>query len=217
VASHIAALRYVRHGLIALSIPATLLTGTVLPASFHSAQTTGIRHTNAQAFIAMPAEQAAWGEATNTPSYQGEIVLGTPAAIDEQAPRIATPSPDAADIALEHVGARYRYGGASPRGFDCSGLTMYVYSQLGVVLPHRASAQFNEDFGQRIESIEALAPGDLVFFHRTTRARGITHVALYVGDGMMVSANSPRTGVQHVSMYGSYWKTRFVGGLRPYR
>lgn len=65
--------------------------------------------------------------------------------------------------------------------------------------------------------IEELAPGDLVFFKRTTKARGITHVALYVGDGMMVSANSPKTGVQHMGIHGSYWKSRFADGLRPYR
>ncbi len=94
---------------------------------------------------------------------------------------------------------------------------MYVYQQLGVKLPHRASAQLNDRYGQRIQGLEELAPGDLVFFKRTTKARGITHVALYVGDGMMVSANSPRTGVQHVSIHSSYWRSRFAGGLRPYR
>lgn len=94
---------------------------------------------------------------------------------------------------------------------------MYVYGQLGVELPHKASAQINERLGQRIAAIEELAPGDLVFFKRTTKARGITHVALYVGDGMMVSANSPKTGVQQVSIYSSYWQSRFAGGLRPYR
>lgn len=145
------------------------------------------------------------------------MALGTPEAENEQAPRVAMPSHDAAVLALVHVGARYRYGGASPSGFDCSGLTMYVYGQLGIELPHKASAQINERFGQPIDALEALAPGDLVFFKRTTKARGITHVALYVGDGMMVSANSPKTGVQHVSIHSAYWQSRFVGGLRPYR
>lgn len=169
--------------------------------------------------VAAPAEQKLETRITfsSTPQYQGSMALGAPQANDEQAPRVATPSHDAAALALEHVGARYRYGGASPRGFDCSGLTMYVYGQLGVELPHKASAQINERFGQRIDVIEELAPGDLVFFKRTTRARGITHVALYVGDGMMVSANSPKTGVQQVSIYRAYWQSRFAGGLRPYR
>ncbi|HEX6292008.1 MAG TPA: C40 family peptidase, partial [Herpetosiphonaceae bacterium] len=179
----------------------------------------GLPSERGSSLVAVPAPQDVFrtASAADELSYQGTMALGSPDSTGEQAPRVATPSYDAAEMALQHVGARYRYGGASPRGFDCSGLTMYVYAQLGVDLPHRARAQFSARFGQPIESIAELAPGDLVFFERTTRARGITHVALYVGDGMMVSANSPRTGVQHVNIYGSYWKPRFAGGLRPYR
>ncbi|WP_029215535.1 SH3 domain-containing protein [Kallotenue papyrolyticum] len=121
----------------------------------------------------------------------------------------------AAQLALKFVGARYVYGGASPRGFDCSGLTSYVYRQLGVHLPHKASAQFSTRYGQRV-SFGELAPGDLVFFANTA-GPGITHVALYVGNGMMVSANTPRTGVQYVSIHGSYWRRHFAGAIRPYR
>jgi cell wall-associated NlpC family hydrolase len=130
------------------------------------------------------------------------------------APTISS-SHDAASIALKFVGARYVYGGASPSGFDCSGLTSYVYRQLGINLPHKASMQFSERYGQRV-SMGNLAPGDLVFFANTA-GRGITHVALYVGDGMMVSANTPRTGVQYVSIYGKYWQNHFAGAIRPYR
>lgn len=130
------------------------------------------------------------------------------------APSISA-SNDAAGIALRFVGARYVYGGASPRGFDCSGLTSYVYRQLGVNLPHKASMQFSERYGQRV-SMGNLAAGDLVFFANTA-GRGITHVALYVGNGMMVSANTPRTGVQYVSIYSRYWQSHFAGGLRVYR
>lgn len=206
-------LRYLRRSIIALSVPATMLAASVLPAAprIESSQ-------QALILAAAPAEHKLDNNISfSTPSVTGSIALGAPEAENEQAPRVATPSHDAAALALEHVGARYRYGGASPSGFDCSGLTMYVYGQLGVELPHKASAQINERFGQPIDTIEALAPGDLVFFKRTTRARGITHVALYVGDGMMVSANTPKTGVQHVSIYSAYWQSRFAGGLRPYR
>lgn len=134
-------------------------------------------------------------------------------------PRVSTPtiaaSNDAASIALKFVGARYAWGGASPSGFDCSGLTLYVYKQLGVNLPHKASLQYNTP-GQRV-GFNDLAPGDLVFFERTTPAAGITHVSVYVGNGMMVTANTPNTGVQYVSIYGQYWKSRFVGGIRVAR
>jgi cell wall-associated NlpC family hydrolase len=107
------------------------------------------------------------------------------------------------------------YGGASPRGFDCSGLTSYVYRQLGVNLPHKASMQFSTRYGQRV-GFGDLAAGDLVFFANTA-GRGITHVALYVGNGMMVSANTPRTGVQYVSIHSNYWRRHFAGAIRPYR
>jgi len=120
-------------------------------------------------------------------------------------------------LALRYVGARYVWGGASPRGFDCSGLTQYVYRQVGVTLPHKASLQFSTRYGQRVSSLGALAPGDLVFFVRTTPARGITHVGLYVGNGMMVTANTPRVGVQKVNVNGKYWRSRFAGGIRPSR
>lgn len=128
----------------------------------------------------------------------------------------AAASGDAASIALQYVGARYVWGGASPSGFDCSGLTLYVYKQLGLNLPHKASMQYNTP-GQRIGSLGELQPGDLVFFVRTTPAKGITHVGIYTGNGMMVTAGTERTGVQNVNVYNSYWQSRFAGGVRPYR
>ena len=130
---------------------------------------------------------------------------------------VASSSSTAARLALRYVGYRYVWGGSSPRGFDCSGLVQYVYRQLGVRLPRKASLQYSQTRGQRLRSLSSLAPGDLVFFVRTTRARGITHVGLYVGNGMMVTANSPRMGVQRVNVNGKYWRTRFAGGVRPYR
>lgn len=138
------------------------------------------------------------------------------AAAQPSSPAVASSS-DAGRLAQRYVGARYVWGGSSPRGFDCSGLVQYVYRQIGVSLPRKASAQYAQTRGKRIGSLGSLAPGDLVFFVRTTPARGITHVGLYVGNGMMVTANSPRTGVQKVSVYGRYWSSRFAGGVRPAR
>jgi cell wall-associated NlpC family hydrolase len=142
------------------------------------------------------------------------VVEAGPPAAAVSAPSAAA-SHEAAGIALQFVGTRYVYGGASPRGFDCSGLTQYVYRQLGVSLPHKASLQFSTRYGQRV-SMNDLAPGDLVFF-KNTAGRGITHVSLYVGNGMMVSANTPRTGVQYVSIYSRYWQSHYAGAIRPFR
>lgn len=127
-------------------------------------------------------------------------------------------SGDVASYAVQFVGYRYVWGGASPRtGFDCSGLTSYVYRQFGVNLPRSAAAQFNTRYGAMIGSMSNLAPGDLMFFANTGGRRGITHVAIYIGNGQMIHAMTPAYGVQISSIWGSYWTSRFAGAIRPYR
>jgi len=136
------------------------------------------------------------------------------AAVAAAAPVASGRNGTAARIALQFIGARYRWGGAGPGGFDCSGLTSYVYARAGKSLPHNAAAQFSTRYGTKV-SLKNLAAGDLVFFANTA-GRGITHVAIYVGGGMMVSANTPRTGVQYVSLYGKYWMNHYAGAIRPH-
>ena len=101
--------------------------------------------------------------------------------------------PEAASIALQYLGVPYVWGGASPSGFDCSGLVMYVYAQLGISLPHYTVAQW--DATQPISLTDA-QPGDLIFFN------GLGHVGIYLGNGQMVDA--PHTGsvVRVESIYG---------------
>lgn len=120
----------------------------------------------------------------------------------------------AARVALRFVGARYVWGGASPRGFDCSGLVQYAYRQAGLYLPHKAASQYSTRYGTRIRNIGSLKSGDIVFFANTA-GRGITHVALYVGGGRMVTANSPRSGVVLQSINTRYWRAHFAGAIRP--
>jgi cell wall-associated NlpC family hydrolase len=91
--------------------------------------------------------------------------------------------PEAATIALRYLGVPYVWGGASPSGFDCSGLVMYVYAQIGISLPHFAAAQYA--LGTPVARSD-LQPGDLVFFD------GLNHVGIYIGDGQFVHA--PETG-----------------------
>jgi cell wall-associated NlpC family hydrolase len=86
-------------------------------------------------------------------------------------------------IARSQLGVPYVYGGASPGGFDCSGLVMWVYGRLGIALPHNAAALYST--GKAV-SISHMEPGDLVFFH------GLGHVGIYIGHGLMIHA--PQTG-----------------------
>jgi len=107
----------------------------------------------------------------------------------------------AASIALRYLGVPYVYGGASPSGFDCSGLVMYVYAQLGISLPHYTVAQWNAT-----QPVSSPAPGDLVFFN------GLGHVGIYLGGGRFV--NAPHTGsvvrIDSISSFGGYDGARRV-------
>ena len=101
---------------------------------------------------------------------------------------------DIAATAKQYLGTGYVYGGASPRGFDCSGFTMYVYSQHGYSLP----------------------PGDLVFFNDPSRNAGkaCSHAGIYTGDGQFIHSSSSRSGGVIVSSLTSgYYNTYFVGGI----
>lgn len=110
------------------------------------------------------------------------------------------------DVAKRYVGARYVEGGASPRGFDCSGYTQYVYSRARVKrLPHNAEAQMR---GMRRISRAHARPGDLVFYLRGGYAY---HVAIYAGHGWQYAAATPRDGVRYQPVwsravrYGTDW------------
>ena len=92
-------------------------------------------------------------------------------------------------VALAQVGEPYEYGAAGPGGFDCSGLVMYSWGAAGVPLPHNAAMQFSVT-GHIAES--QLRPGDLVFYYGFPPG----HVAIYVGRGQVVSANTTGTNVQ---------------------
>ena len=123
---------------------------------------------------------------------------------------------DIAATAKQYLGTGYVYGGASPRCFDCSGFTMYVYSQHGYSLPHSATSQWQSGLGTRVYSISELQPGDLVFFNDPSRnaGRACSHAGIYTGDGQFIHSSSSRSGGVIVSSLTSgYYNTYFVGGI----
>lgn len=93
-------------------------------------------------------------------------------------------------VARTQLGKPYVWGGADERGFDCSGLTRWAYAAVGVHLPRTAEAQYRAT--QRVRRAD-LRPGDLVFFRCDSDQPGvpISHVGLYVGDGLMIDAPAP--------------------------
>lgn len=118
------------------------------------------------------------------------------------------------DRAKTQRGAPYSYGGSSPRGFDCSGFTRWVYRDHGASLPHSSMEQFRmaeRDNHRRVWNRKNLRPGDLVF-HKTTSAR-VGHAGIYIGNGRFISSTSS-DGVRVSSLYDGYWGPRWVGATR---
>ncbi|HPV42655.1 MAG TPA: C40 family peptidase [Spirochaetota bacterium] len=111
--------------------------------------------------------------------------------------------------AQRYLGVQYRHGGASPRGFDCSGYVMYVYEKNGILLPRSVQRQYQA--GRRVRFRQA-KPGDLVFF-RTSRGKRLSHVGIYMGGKRFIHA--PRSGkkVSYADMGKPYWKKRFIGAV----
>ena len=120
-----------------------------------------------------------------------------------EARRIAEMGGPAVAYAKSQVGDAYVYGAAGPDAFDCSGLTMAAWSQAGVSLPHSSSAQYSS--GRHISESE-LQPGDLVFYYSP-----ISHVGMYIGNGQIVNALNPGSGVQISGLHDM----PYVGAVRP--
>ena len=118
--------------------------------------------------------------------------------------------PAAARDARRHLGVPYKPGGADPRGFDCSGLTYYVYHRLGLELP-RSSAQ-QAKTGRRIKP-GRLRPGDLVFFS-TGRNRAVTHVGLYLGDRKFIHAPGRGKTVAIADLDSDYFSRHYHSARR---
>jgi cell wall-associated NlpC family hydrolase len=112
-----------------------------------------------------------------------------------------------ATIALQYLGIPYVWGGASPRGFDCSGLVQYVFAQVGIQLPHYTVAQWNYPGAVPVRKNQ-LQPGDLVFFN------GLDHVGIYIGYGDFIDAPHTGANVQIDSLSEGWFASTYDGARR---
>jgi hypothetical protein len=134
---------------------------------------------------------------------------------DESVVPAAAPSAPEHDVvaaARKGIGTPYRFGGASPlTGFDCSGLVLWSYGQIGIQLPRSAREQIR--FGSPVQRREDLKPGDIVVF-KGTRSRTGWHSGIYAGDGRFI--HSPGSGkvVTESGMDEQYFARRFAGARR---
>ena len=112
-----------------------------------------------------------------------------------------------AAIALQYLGVPYLWAGATPSGFDCSGLVQYVFAQVGIALPHNTVAQWNFPGAVSVPR-NALQPGDLVFFNK------LDHVGIYIGNGQFIDA--PHTGsfVRVDNLSGGWYTANYSGAKR---
>lgn len=115
------------------------------------------------------------------------------------------------NYAMQFLGYPYVYGGSSPRGFDCSGFTSYIYKQFGYSLKRSASDQL--DNGTSVSRSE-LQPGDLVMFKKGSSSRRASHVGIYIGNNQFIHSSTSRVGVIISGMDEAYYTSGFVGARR---
>lgn len=115
----------------------------------------------------------------------------------------------AVEYALKMQGKPYRYGGSTPRGFDCSGLVYYSYQQAGMQVPRSTR-------GQRKNSTpiprNQIRRGDLLFFDQ--EGRRYSHVALYIGNNRFIHAPSTGKRVSIATLQNPYWRKHFRNARR---
>jgi cell wall-associated NlpC family hydrolase len=102
-------------------------------------------------------------------------------------------------IAEEYEGVPYRSGGTSPRGFDCSGFTRFVFGKLHQHIPRSSQEQY--DAAQRVRNPQI---GDLIFYH-SGQGGGVYHVAIYAGHGKVWHSPRPGERVRKERIWTSYW------------
>lgn len=158
---------------------------------------------------------------TNTPQYfrHGQAIgtvpgstagnVGSVSAVSTSYTGSATGSAILAKAA-SYLGTPYVYGGASPSGFDCSGLVYYVFGTFGISVGRTPAEQYNA--GSPVDK-GSLQPGDIVLF-AGTGGSGITHAGIYAGNGQFIHSPNSRSNVSYSDLTSGYWSEHFYCGIR---
>ncbi|HUS17742.1 MAG TPA: SH3 domain-containing C40 family peptidase [Chloroflexia bacterium] len=172
----------------------------------------GAKAPSAAAAKAAPAPKAVKTAAPAKAAAPAAAQARSGSARGAQPPAAARPSTAGGvlSVAMQYVGYRYRFGGTSPAGFDCSGFVYYVFNKAGISMSRSLSGQVAS--GTKISSSQ-LQPGDLVYFANTYK-RGISHIGIYIGNGKIVHAAAERTGVMVSDLWSAYWAAHYAGAVR---
>lgn len=139
---------------------------------------------------------AASAQPANTSNYGQQTATPTGNSVAQQAVSLA--------LQYAHMGIPYVWGGSSPAGFDCSGLTQYIYHQLGININRTAAAQVANTTTKPVSQAQ---PGDLLFWGNGS---GVYHVAIYIGNNQFVAAPQPGENVD-VETISPYFMPSFAG------
>ncbi|MCX7710601.1 MAG: C40 family peptidase [Clostridia bacterium] len=144
---------------------------------------------------------------------KNEFVVSKDTVTTKKAPKPVPVGQQAVGTAKKYLGVKYVWGGTSPKGFDCSGLTKYVYSKYGIRLNRVAADQAKQ--GTKVTR-DKLKAGDLVFFDTDGGRNYINHVGMYIGNGQFIHASSGRRThrVTVSSLSDSFYSKAFITARR---
>ena len=125
-----------------------------------------------------------------------------------QAPYVASKGDQVVKYAEQFLGKPYVYGGNGPNSFDCSGFAKYIYSHFGINLSRTSYSQVNEGYYVSKDNLQA---GDLVFFKS---GGSVSHVGIYIANGMMIHASSPGDYVKYDSITSGYYNNHYYTARR---